>query len=401
MDAFYASVEMRDNPELQGKPVIIGAQPDQRGVVSTCNYEARKYGVHSAMNIKEAYRLCPNAIFIPPDFHKYQAVSEQLHEIWGEYASALEGIALDEAFLDVTSTAITFDRAREFAQEIKRRVLDETGLTCSVGLAYCKMAAKTASEENKPNGYFEILTQDEFVALMTDRDVRELYTVGKKTAEKLYSMGINTVGDIRERQGEIINGFGRNGQYIVDLAYGRDNSPVVTYRPEDAKSISKELTFQKDVYDFWLLSDVLLLLSIAVINRANFYGLHGGGVSLKVTYSDMKSITRSRSTSYCEDALSIHKEAVSMLEEVSNRPMRLIGVGIFNLSDSKKRQTTLDQLVGGSDRDAELAKELEFLSKKYKMDLPEAQDIGWEHLHTYAEHMRTHRRSDDTVKLSK
>ena len=272
MDAFYASVEMRDNPSLVGKPVIIGAPPNMRGVVSTCSYEARKYGVHSAMNIKEAYRLCPNGVFLVPDFHKYHAVSEQLHEIWSEYASAMEAIALDEAYLDVTTTAGDFDTARDFAMEIKRRVLEEVGLSCSVGLAYSKCAAKTASEEKKPNGFFEIQTPDDFVNLMIDRDVRSLYGVGTKTAEKLHSAGIDTVGDVRLREKDVIDMLGRMGRYVVDLAYGHDDSKVVPYRPEDAKSVSRELTFQEDVYDFWLLSDVLLLLSMSVIDRAAHMG---------------------------------------------------------------------------------------------------------------------------------
>ena len=156
MDAFYASVEVRDDPTLKGKPLIIGSLPYERGVVATCSYEARKFGIHSAMNIKEAYRLCPDGVYMHPNFEKYRSVSHQLHGIWNDYAAASEYIALDEAYLDVTDTAETIEKARIFAAEIKRRVLEEQGLTCSVGLAYSKTAAKTASEEKKPNGYYEI-----------------------------------------------------------------------------------------------------------------------------------------------------------------------------------------------------------------------------------------------------
>ena len=151
MDAFYASVEVRDNPSLAGKPLIIGSLPTERGVVATCSYEARKFGVHSAMNIKEAYRLCPNGVYMHPNFEKYRAESEKLHRIWNDYASASEYIALDEAYLDVTGTAGSVAKARVFAQEIKRRVREEQHLSCSVGLAYSKTAAKTASEEKKPD----------------------------------------------------------------------------------------------------------------------------------------------------------------------------------------------------------------------------------------------------------
>jgi DNA polymerase-4/DNA polymerase IV (DinB-like DNA polymerase) len=397
MDAFYASVEMRDNPALIGKPVIIGAPPGTRGVVSTCNYEARKYGVHSAMNIKEAYRLCPNGVFIRPDFHKYHAVSDQIHRIWSEYATAMEAIALDEAYLDVTETAVTFDRAREMAHEIKRRVLEETGLSCSVGLAYSKIAAKTASEENKPNGYYEILTAEDYVNLMIDRDVREIYTVGVKTAEKLHAAGIHTMRDIRENSSDVIAMFGKHGQMIVDIAYGRDDSRVVAYRPEDAKSISRELTFQEDVFDFWLLSDVLLLLSVSVVDRARSYGLCGNGVSLKVTYSDMKGVTRSKTVRYCDDPLTVHREAVAMLEEVSTRPVRLIGVGVYNVTPAKAKQMTFDQLDG--DNDSELERVLEGLGKRYRMESIHGKDIGWDNLHDLAEHMRTHRGQRSRIQI--
>ena len=185
MDAFYASVEVRDDPTLKGKPLIIGSLPNERGVVATCSYEARKFGIHSAMNIKEAYRLCPDGVYMHPNFEKYRSVSHQLHGIWNDYAAASEYIALDEAYLDVTDTAETIEKARIFAAEIKRRVLEEQRLTCSVGLAYSKTAAKTASEEKKPNGYYEILTPEDYVNLLAERDVGALYTVGAKTAERL------------------------------------------------------------------------------------------------------------------------------------------------------------------------------------------------------------------------
>ncbi len=211
MDAFYASVEIRDHPELRGKPLIIGSLPQERGVVATCSYEARMFGVHSAMNIKEAYRLCPQGVFMHPNFEKYRTVSNQLHEIWNSYATAAEYIALDEAYLDVTESAVTWERACEFARLIKRRTQEELKLTCSVGVAYSKTAAKTASEEKKPDGYFEIPTAEDFVNLIIDRDVRVLYTVGAKTAERLNQTGIRTVRDIQQHQKEILRLFENRG----------------------------------------------------------------------------------------------------------------------------------------------------------------------------------------------
>ncbi|MCH5197152.1 MAG: DNA polymerase IV [Oscillospiraceae bacterium] len=221
MDDFYASVETRDNPALRGKPLIIGSLPGERVVVATCSYEARKFGVHSAMNIKEAYRLCPNGIYMHPNMEKYKIVSGQLHEIWNSYATALEAIAFDEAYLDVTESAKNFEVAGKFGHEIKRRVHEELGLSCSVGVAYSKTAAKTASEENKPGGYFEIPTAQDYVNLIIDRDVRELYTVGEMTAKKLYASGIHTVRDIQEKQETVIRLLGKQGQWITQLTFYR------------------------------------------------------------------------------------------------------------------------------------------------------------------------------------
>ena len=216
MDAFYASVEIRDNPELKGKPLIIGSLPTERGVVATASYEARKYGVHSGMNIKEAYRLCPKGIYMHPDMEKYKSVSGQLHEIWRSYATELEAVAFDEAYLDVKEKAKDIEGARRIAREIKQRTLDELRLTCSVGLAYSKTAAKTASEEKKPDGYFEILTPEDFVNLVIDRDVRALYTVGAMTAEKLYSYGIHTVRDIMDKQDIVVNILGKHTKGVEE-----------------------------------------------------------------------------------------------------------------------------------------------------------------------------------------
>ena len=369
MDAFYAAVEMRDNPALRGKPLIIGSLPTERGVVATCNYEARKYGVHSAMNIKEAYQLCPNGMFMHPNFDKYRAVSEQLHEIWNTFASASEYIALDEAYLDVTEQAKSWDGAREIARTIKQRTRDELRLSCSVGLAYSKTAAKTASEEKKPNGYFEIQTPQAFVDLMIDRDVRSLYTVGAKTTEKLHAAGIHTVRDIRNRQDDVIGMLGKQGQWITQLAMGVDDRKVTPYRPQDAKSISREITFQKDTSNFEFLKDTLFLLSMCVEHRAKRVGLYGNGVTLKLTYADMKGITRSRIVFPCDSGVTIYQEAVKMLEQVEKNPVRLIGVGLYNLSEESERQISFEDFEEAArERDHELRVRLEKLHDRYQLD---------------------------------
>ena len=400
MDAFFASVEIRDNPSLKGKPLIIGSLPKERGVVSTCNYEARKYGVHSAMNIKEAYRLCPNGIYMHPNYEKYKKVSEEIHAIWDSYATESEAIALDEAYLDVTETAKTVDGARLIAHTIKRRILDEIGLTCSVGVAYSKVAAKTASEEKKPDGYFEILSEKDFVDLGIDRGVDTLYTVGKKTTEKLNQNGIYTIRDIQEKKEKVIQLFGNRGEFIVNLSFGVDDRELKSYRPEDAQSISRETTFQKDVEDFELLKDVLFLLSLCVENQTRRYGLHGKGVSLKITYADMKTITRSKIVRSCEYAIEIYREAIKLLNQVEFQKIRLIGVGVYNLSDSEVKQLSFDDYLFEDESIEESTKrEFDRLQNKYHLDFEKniSKLYKMETLFKTIEYMRKHSKTGKSL----
>lgn len=395
MDAFYASVEMRDDPSLRGKPLIIGSLPHERGVVATCSYEARPYGVRSGMNIKDAYRLCPQGVYMHPNFDKYKAVSRQLHEIWESYASAAESIALDEAYLDLTETAGDWETAREIARTIKRRTGEEIGLTCSVGVAYSKTAAKTASEEKKPDGYFEIRTAEDFVNLIIDRDVRVLYTVGAMTAEKLHGAGIHTVRDIRSQPDEVIRLLGKQGRWITRIAQGIDDRRVEPYRPEEAKSIGRELTFQKDVDDFAFLQDVLVLLALSVENRARRVGLHGSGLTLKVTYADMKGVTRSSMNLLHDDAASIWQEAVRLLEQIERRPIRLIGVSLGHLAPEEERQLSFADCFEdeASGQKAALARLLDVLQARYHLDFAGhlQQLYHTETLHKTVEYMRKHR----------
>lgn len=394
MDAFFASVEIRDDPSLRGKPLIIGSLPNERGVVATCSYEARKYGVHSAMNIKEAYRLCPNGIYMHPHMNKYKEVSHQLHKIWNTYATTSQTIALDEAYLDVTEQAGDFEGARRIAHIIKERTRDELGLSCSVGVAYSKTAAKTASEEKKPNGYFEIPTPEDFVNLIIDRDVRVLYTVGAKSAEKLYAAGIRTVRDIRENPEYVERLLKKQGKWITQLAFGIDDRKVVPYLPEEAKSIGREVTFQKDVTDFELLKDVLILLSLCVDHRAKRVKLHGKGVTLKLTYADMKSITRSRGTFSTDSASSIYREAQFLLDSVEKRPVRLIGVSIYHLSPEKDVQLALENFFEdtGENGDAQQKLLLDRLADRYHLDFAGNLSKIYEAdtLHRTVEYMRRH-----------
>lgn len=395
MDAFYASVEMRDDPSLVGKPLIIGALPKERGVVATANYEARKYGVHSGMNIKEAYYLCPQGIYRHPDFEKYRAVSAKLHEIWNSYASAAEYIALDEAYLDVTDQAKDLAGARRIGHLIKERTREELRLSCSVGVGYSKTAAKTASEEKKPNGYFEIPTAEDFVNLITDRDVRVLYTVGAKTAEKLNRMGIYKVRDIRERKEDVIRQLGKQGAWITQLAFGIDERKVTPYKPEDAKSVSREITFQEDVDDFGFLEDVLLLLALCVEHRAQRTGLHAGGVSLKLTYADMKNITRSRLVAGADSPAVIWQETVDLLRQVEHRPVRLIGAGIYHMSGEEGWQMSIEDLLDEAlvSRSQVIEDGLERLWERYHLDFAGNLEKLYKNdvLHRTVEYMRKHK----------
>ena len=345
MDAFYTSVEMRDNKTLIDKPLIIGSMPNERGVVSTCNYEARKYGIRSGMNIKEAFNRCPKGVFMHPNFDKYIRVSNQLHEILESYTDRAEYIALDEGYLDLTGKVNSWEEARKIGHEIKKRVREELSLTCSVGLAYSKIAAKTASEEKKPDGYFEIPSREDFVTLVLDRNVKSLYTVGEKTAQKLHLYGVDTVRDLQNKSNEVKMFMGKQGEYLVDLAFGFDDRKVTPYREEDTKSISKEFTFQKDVSSFKFLDDVLFILAFRVEERAKRLGLYGEGVSLKITYSDMKSITRSMLVDECSnDAYTIYENASMLLKNVKKGEIRLIGTGIYHLREEEGRQLSFSDI---------------------------------------------------------
>ena len=392
MDAFFASVEVRDNPLLKGKPLIIGSLPNERGVVSTCSYEARKYGIHSAMNIKEAFKLCPNGIYMHPNFEKYKNVSKEIHKIWDSYATEKEAVALDEAYLDVTEKAKDINGARIIAQTIKKRIKDEIGLSCSVGLAYSKIAAKTASEEKKPNGYFEILNEKDFVNLVIDRDVNTLYTVGKKTTEKLNENGIYKIRDIQENKEKVRKIFGSRGDFIVNLAFGIDDRELKAYNPENAQSISREITFQKDVDNLELLKDVLFLLSLCVENQTRKYALHGSGVSLKITYKDMKTITRSRIVKSCDYAIEIQKEALSLLNHIELKTIRLIGTGVYNLSASRIKQLSLDDMNLDNNIEKDTKKEFDRLKNKYGLDFEKnvSKLYNMEVLYKTIEYMRKH-----------
>ena len=367
MDAFFATVEVRDNPKLAGNPLIIGALPNERGVVSTCSYEARKFGVRSAMSIKEAYRRCPDGIYMHPNMSKYREASKAVHKIWNDYTDAVEYISLDEGYLDVTGSLQLIGSAHDMAVAIKARTKSEVGLTCSVGVGYSMAAAKLGSEEKKPDGLFEILTPEAFVDLIMDRNVRVLHGVGVKTAEKLAMAGVYTVRDIHKNHKLVVNMLDKNGIHIVNLANGVDNRAVTPWYESEAKSIGREHTFQEDISDFRYLEDVLVLLARELSIKLRFKKLYAFTITLKITYSNMKSITRSKSGEAVNRAEGIYKIAAALLNEIEEKPIRLIGISLDNLTEKVESQLTLESLSGlaAEERKEKLDDKLLALQRKY------------------------------------
>jgi len=362
MDAFYAAVEIRDNAELAGKPLIIGALPSERGVVATCSYEARKYGIRSAMSIKEAYRRCPNGIYMHPNMGKYKEASEQIHKIWSDYTDICEYISLDEGFLDVTGSAPFFGGAPAVGHEIRRRTKEELGLTCSVGVGYTLMSAKLASEEKKPDGYFEILSPHDLKTLIAKRSVRVIYGVGIKTAERLERIGITTVRQILENPQGVITQLGNHGNQIVELAQGIDRRKVTPYA--EVKSIGTEQTFQHDTLDFDHMRDVLLLDAEKLSYDIRLKGLYAHTITLKVTYHDMKTITRSKSGDATDKAATIYETAAELLGKIEKRAIRLIGITLSGFTDIPSLQMSL--FDSGSDpKQEKLDKAMMDLRAKY------------------------------------
>jgi len=337
MDAFFAAIEERDNPELKGKPVIVGSPPNVRGVVSTCNYEARKYGVRSAMSSTEAYRRCPNGIFIPPHFQKYAEASEQVHQKMLAYTDCIEFLSLDEGYMDVTHSQRFFGSAESIAKSLQAEVYAAVGTTCSVGVGYNMLSAKLASEEKKPRGFFVIDSPEAFITLMKDRPVGVLYGIGKKTEERLHRIGIRTVGDLASTPVSRLSAFGVSAQEMIDYANGIDHRPVTPNAP--SKSIGKETTFLKDVTELSVLTDTLLLLSRRVSDLLKAKNLLCRTITLKLKFSDMQSITRASSGNLTNHADTIFETAEALLKQnLPERPVRLIGVTAGNLTESGYEQ---------------------------------------------------------------
>jgi DNA polymerase-4 len=366
MDAFYASVEQLKNPDLKGRPVVVGGSPQSRGVVSACSYEARQYGIHSAMPLAEARRRCPQTVFLPVDFASYRHFSSQMHKIFYDYTPLIEPIALDEAFLDVSGSLSLIGPAAVIGREIKERIKTELGLIASIGIAHNKFLAKLASDLSKPDG-FMIVPADRVREFLEPLDINRIWGVGDKAANKLYSLNIKQVRDLhRLTEANLVNLFGTFGHQLYNLARGIDNRPVESDR--EAKSIGRETTFAVDVTDTAGLERHLLELSTDVGRSLRKKSLKGKTITIKIKYSDFRTVTRSVSLDVPTNLdETIYKEACRLLSNVPIEPTRLVGVSVHNFTDGEEAQLSwFQEKQEGNDR---LAKAVDSVKDKYGEDI--------------------------------
>ena len=333
MDAFFAAVEQRDNPQLRGKPVIVGGDPGSRGVVATCSYEARRFGILSAMSSARAYRLCPQALFVRPRFEAYRDVSQQIRELFYEYTDLVEPLSLDEAYLDVTSNKKKIASATWVAQEILQQIRERTDLTASAGVSYNKFLAKIASDVNKPAG-LTVVTPEQAADFISALPIRRFHGVGRVTEQRMQARGIMTGADLRQRSlDEMLQHFGKAGQYYYDIARGVDNRPVQPNRVR--KSIGKETTLVEDCGDVGQMMTILGGLAEKVAALVHERGTSGLTLTLKVKYADFKTVTRSYSRiEPINDAATMLELAEILLADtaVASRPVRLLGLTVSNLT---------------------------------------------------------------------
>ena len=331
MDAFFASVEQRDNPELRGKPVAVGGSR-ARGVVAAASYEARKYGVHSALASKIAAQRCPHLVFVKPRFDVYSAVSRQIREIFFSYTDMVEPLSLDEAYLDVTENKIGMPSASIIAQEIRKRILEETGLTASAGVSFNKFLAKIASDMNKPNG-FTLVTPDKAEELVAGLAIEKFHGIGKVTAAKMLSMGIVTGAQLRERsEEELVRNFGKAGHYYYNIARAQDNRQVQPHRTR--KSIGSERTFEADLTEEEVMLVQLEQLAKEVAHDMEKLKATAKTVTLKIKYFDFTQNTRSKTfLSELNTSDAIYTIARDLLRnpQIPAYPVRLLGIAVSSL----------------------------------------------------------------------
>ncbi|MCK8779428.1 DNA polymerase IV [Rhizobium sp. NTR19] len=340
MDAFYASVEQRDNPELRGKPVAVG-HGQARGVVAAASYEARRFGIHSAMASVTAMRKCPDLIFVRPRFDVYKAVSLQIREIFLEYTPLIEPLSLDEAYLDVTENLKGMQVATEIAQEIRAKIKQVTGLNASAGISYCKFLAKMASDLNKPNGQ-AVITPKYGPAFMEALPIKKFHGVGPATAEKMHRLGIKTGADLKSKSLDfLVQHFGKSGPYFYGLSRGIDERQV---RPDRVrKSVGAEDTFSQDIHSLEAAETEVIPLIDKVWRYCEANDIRPRTVTVKIKYADFRQVTRSRSTATPIESAKMIREICNTIlagEFLSDKGVRLLGV---TLSSLERRNATVTE----------------------------------------------------------
>jgi len=361
LDAFYASVEVLDNPSLRGKPVIVGGGPDERGVVSAASYEARAFGVHSAMPLRTAGRRCPQGVFLPGRPERYRELSERVMAIFASFTPLVEPISLDEAFLDVSASAAAFGDGETIGRRIKDRVLDEVGLVVSVGVATNKLCAKVASDLRKPDALV-VVPPDGEAAFLAPLPIRRLWGVGPQAQAALADYGVTTIGQLAAiPPGTLHRRFGRHGDDLAARARGEDASPVGTMQAP--KSIGHEHTFNTDTADVGRLESTLLDLAESVASRLRRHDLAAGSVQLKLRYEGFETLTRQAPLPHqTRDSDPLYQAAIALLNRtlVEGRGVRLIGLTAINLTDAQ--QLTLFDAAQRTDR---LARSIDVVRERF------------------------------------
>lgn len=346
MDAFYASVEQRDFPEYRGKPVAVGGSPDRRGVVAAASYEARKFGIFSAMPSRTAIQKCPHLVFVRPRFDVYRGVSEKIHEIFHRYTDLVEPLALDEAYLDVTENKRGLPSATLIAKEIKEQIFEETKLTASAGISINKFLAKTASGIRKPNGLY-LIPPDKAESFLEELKIEKFYGVGKVTAEKMINAGIRTGADLKRwSEYELVAKFGKMGSFYYRIVRGEDSRPVSPNRIR--KSIGAEESFADDLVTRPTMMEALQEIAETLKRRIDKNEALGKTITLKVKYADYQQVTRSRTTN--EPIVEIDtmmRIAGQLLDttEVEQKNARLLGLTISNFPSDYEEEKDVIQLT--------------------------------------------------------
>lgn len=340
MDAFYASIEQRDRPELRGRPVIVGADPRGRGVVSTASYEARRFGVRSAMPISRAARLCPHGVFLPVDMDKYQGVSAEIMAILGTFSPLMEVVSVDEAFVDLTGTESLLGEAVETVRHIKARIREATGLTASAGLASNKFVAKVASELEKPDGFVVVPPGGE-AAFLAPLGVERIWGVGRVMARALAMLGVVTIGQLQRTPAVVLaRRFGQHGGALHALAFGRDDRPVEPY--SQAKSVGAETTFGVDCREATRLLETLRGHAERVARELRGQRLAAARVTLKLRFANFRTVTRRATGTPTQDGLEIFRRAAALLErERVCEAVRLVGLSASALGPQGTGQLSL------------------------------------------------------------